>query len=132
MTSKNDVLTSILSFFCQKFCRVATLPSSPLPTGFIAITDHLSAGEVSPGRGPQCGAAPIKFRSVPSPGPLRVREWRVLSRAGLSLFLSGPINVAAQFWADSQNHSTLYIRPPIPREVSFHLVKARPKPNRPR
>jgi hypothetical protein len=55
------------------FCRVATLPSSLLPTGFTAITDHPSGGEVLPGRGPQCGAAPIKFRTVSGPGPRRVR-----------------------------------------------------------
>jgi hypothetical protein len=30
MTSKNAVLTSILTFFRQKLCRGATLPSSPL------------------------------------------------------------------------------------------------------
>ncbi len=52
MTSKNYVLTSILTFFHHKFCRVGTLPSSPLLTGFTAITDHPSAGEVLPGRGP--------------------------------------------------------------------------------
>jgi hypothetical protein len=73
MTSKNNVLMSIFTFFCQKFCRVATLPSSPLPTSFTAITDHLSAGEVPPGRGPQCSAVPIKFWWVSGPGPRRVR-----------------------------------------------------------
>ncbi len=30
-------------------------------------------GEVRPGRGPQCGAAPIKFQSVSGPGLTRVR-----------------------------------------------------------
>jgi hypothetical protein len=111
MTLKNYVLTSILTFFHQKFCRVATLPSSPLPTGFTAITDHPSAGEVPLGRGPQCGAAPIKFRSVSGPGLRRMQGWRVLSQAGLPLFLSGPITVAAQFWADSRNCSAQYIHP---------------------
>jgi hypothetical protein len=53
MTSKNDVLTSILTFFRQKFCLGATIPTSPLRTGFTP-----SAGEVLPGRGPQCDAAP--------------------------------------------------------------------------
>jgi hypothetical protein len=73
MMSKNDVLKSILTFFCQKFCRVATIPTSPLPTGFTVTTDHLSAGEVRPGRGPQCGAAPGTFLSISRPGPCRVR-----------------------------------------------------------
>jgi hypothetical protein len=40
---------------------------------FFPITDHPSAGKVPPGRGPQCGAAPVKFRSVSCPGPRRVR-----------------------------------------------------------
>jgi hypothetical protein len=73
MTSKNDVLTSILTIFRQNFCRVTTLPPSQFPTGFTPITDHPSAGEVPPGRGPQCGAAPVKFQSVSCPRPLRVR-----------------------------------------------------------
>jgi hypothetical protein len=87
MTSKNDVLMSILTFFLQKFCRDATLLPSLLPTGFTAITDHPSAGEVPPGHGAQCGAAPIKFQSVSCPGPRRVR--RVAdSQSGRSLALS--------------------------------------------
>ncbi len=90
MTSKNDILTSILTFFRQKFCRVANVSSSPLPTSFTAITDHLSSGEVQTDRGPQCGAAPIKFRSAIGPGPRRVRGRRILSRAGLSLLLMLP------------------------------------------
>jgi hypothetical protein len=69
MASKNDVLT----FFHQNFCRVTTLPPSPLLTGFTPITDHPSAGEVLPGRGLQCGAAPVKFQSVSGPEPRRVR-----------------------------------------------------------
>ncbi len=111
MTSKNDVLMSILTFFYQKFCTVATLPSSPLLTSFTAITDHPSVGEVPPGRGLQCGATPIKFRSVSDPGPHRVRGVAGSQLGSLSLFLSGPINVAAPFWADSRNRSALYIRP---------------------
>ncbi len=90
MTSKNDVLTSILTFFRQKFCRVATLPSSPLPTGFTAITDHPSTGEVRTDRGPQYGAVPIKLRSVIGLGLRRVQGRRILSRAGLSLLLMLP------------------------------------------
>jgi hypothetical protein len=108
MTSRNDVLMSILTFFHQKFCRVATLPSSPLPTGFTAITDYLSVGEVPPGLGLQCGAASVKFRSVSGPEPRRVRE-EAGSQAGWSLALSQCNNVAALFWADSRNRSALYI-----------------------
>ncbi len=109
MTSKNDVLMSILTFFYQKFCRIATLTSSPLPTGFSAITDHPSAGEVPPGRGPQCGAVPVKSRSVSGPGPHRVRR-EAGFQSGQPLALSQHINVAAPFWADSRNRSALYIR----------------------
>ncbi len=108
MTLKNDVLTSILTFFHQKFCHVATLPLSLLPTGFNANTDHPSAGEVPLGRGPHCGAAPVKLQSVSGLGLHRVRG--VLSWAGLSLFLSLGVNVAAPFCADSRNRSALYIR----------------------
>jgi hypothetical protein len=127
MTSKNDVLTSILTFFCQKFCRVATLPSSPLPTGFTAITDHPSAGEVRTDRGLQCGAAAIKFRSVIGPGPRRVRGRRILSGAGLSLLLMLP-HRSGQI----PETAVLYTYAPIPGEVSLHLVIARSKPNGPR
>jgi hypothetical protein len=49
---------SILMFFRQMFCCGANIPTFPLPTGFTGITDHSRAGEVPPGRGPQCGAAP--------------------------------------------------------------------------
>jgi hypothetical protein len=58
MTSENDVLTSILTFFHQK--SVAALPCHhfPLLTGFTAITDHPSKKEVLPGHGPQCGGVP--------------------------------------------------------------------------
>ncbi len=84
MTSKNYVLTSILTFFCQKFCRGTTIPTSPLPTGFTVNTDHLSAGEVRPGRGPQCRAAPGTFLSISRPGLRRVRG-EADSQSGLAL-----------------------------------------------
>jgi hypothetical protein len=73
MTLKNNVLTSILTFFRQNFCCVATLPPSLLPTSSTPITDHQSAGKGLPSLGSQCGAAPVKFRSVSCPGPRRVR-----------------------------------------------------------
>ncbi len=131
MTSKNDVLTSILTFFRQKFCRDATLLPSPLPTGFTAVMDHTSAGEVPPGRGPQCGAAPIKFRSVSCPGPRRVRGVAD-SESGRSLTLSQWTSkccrtVLGRFLKPQRSIHT----PQIPGEVSLHLVKARPKPNDP-
>jgi hypothetical protein len=53
MTSKNDVLMSILTFFHQKWGREDILPIPPLPLSFTVNTDHLMAGEVAPGRGPQ-------------------------------------------------------------------------------
>jgi hypothetical protein len=84
---KNRCFDVHFDVFCQKFCRVATLPSSMLPTSFTAITDHPSVGEVPPGRGPQCGAASIKFQSVSSPGLHRV--WgEADSQSGRSLALS--------------------------------------------
>jgi hypothetical protein len=46
----------------------------PFPLGFTAMTDHSRVGEVRPGCGPQSGMAPVRFQSVSSPGPCRVRE----------------------------------------------------------
>ncbi len=71
-------------FFRQKFCRGTTIPTSPLPTGFTVNTDHLSAGEVQPGRGPQCRVAPGTFLSISRPGLCRVRG-EVDSQLGLAL-----------------------------------------------
>jgi hypothetical protein len=115
---------SILTFFHQKFCRDATLPPSPLPTNFTAITDHPSAGEVPPGRGQQCGAALIKFRSVSCPGPCRVRGVAD-SQSGRSLALSQwtykcCFTVLGRFPKPQRSIHT----PQIPGEVSLHLVKA--------
>jgi hypothetical protein len=105
MTSKNDVLTSILTFFYQNFCRVTTLLPSPLLTRFTPITDHPSAGEVLPGCGLQCGAAPVKFRSVSGPGPRRVRG-EAGSQSGHVLMLphcSGQIPKTAALYTYAQN-----------------------------
>jgi hypothetical protein len=44
---------SILMFFHQKLGREDILPTPPLPLSFTVNTDHLMAGEVLPGRGPQ-------------------------------------------------------------------------------
>jgi hypothetical protein len=40
-------------FFHQKSGREDKLPTPPLPLSFTVNTDHLIAGEVAPGRGPQ-------------------------------------------------------------------------------
>jgi hypothetical protein len=132
-TSKNDVLTSILTFFCQKSGREDILPTPPLPLSFTVDTDHLMAGEVAPGRGPQWRAAPgnipINFRR----GPHRVRGVAGSQSGPLSLsFLLYSIAGVAPFWADFQNRSALWHTTQIPGEVSLHLVKARSKQNRPR
>ncbi len=84
MTSKNDILTYILTFLRQKFSRGTTIPTSPLPTGFTVNTDHLSAGEVRPGRGPQCRATPGTFLPISRPGLRRVRG-EADSQSGLAL-----------------------------------------------
>jgi hypothetical protein len=89
ITSKNDVLTSILMFFHQKLCRGATLPTFPLPTGFTVITDHPNTREFPPGFGLQCGACISQhFNQFLVPGRVKCRGRRVLSRAGFWLFLS--------------------------------------------
>jgi hypothetical protein len=85
MTSINDILT----FFHQKFCRGATLLSSLLPTGFTAITDHPSTGEVPLDRTPQRVAPPVNIPiSFWSQAAWSVERSRVLSRASLSLSLN--------------------------------------------
>ncbi len=44
---------SILTFFRQKSGRKDILPIPPLPLSFTVNTNHLMAGEVALGRGPQ-------------------------------------------------------------------------------
>ncbi len=61
MKSKIDVLMSILTFFCQKFGRGNTLPTPTLLLGFTANTEHQRVGEVMPGCGLQCSAAPVNI-----------------------------------------------------------------------
>jgi hypothetical protein len=51
MTSKNDVLTYILAYFCQRSGRGTTLLTPTFPLSFTAVTDYLKAGEVLPGCG---------------------------------------------------------------------------------
>jgi hypothetical protein len=86
MTSKNDVLTSILMFFCQKSGREDTLPIPPLPLSFTVNTDHLMAGEVPPGCGPQSGVAPVNI-------PISFRS-RAAYIAGVAGSQSGPLSLS--------------------------------------
>ncbi len=73
----------------------------PLPLGFTSITDHLRAGEVPLGSGPQFGAAPVKNSSqFPVPGRVECGGWRVLNRA-CSLALSKWTAGAAPYWGIS-------------------------------
>ncbi len=55
MLSKNNVLTSILMFFHQKFCCSTILLTFLLLTSFTVSTYHPSVGEVLPSRRLQCG-----------------------------------------------------------------------------
>jgi hypothetical protein len=75
---------SILTFFCQKFCRGANIPTFQLPTGFTGIRVHPSMGEVPPGRGPQCGVSEATFLSISHPGLRRVTG-EAGSNSGLAL-----------------------------------------------
>jgi hypothetical protein len=102
--SKIDVWTCILMFFCQKFCRGATLATFPLITSFTVITDHPSGGEVPPGRGLQSDAPSGNIPIISGPVPCRVR-WEVGYQSGQFLALCKYI--AALFWADSRNCRTL-------------------------
>ncbi len=90
MTSKNDVLTSILTYFRQKLGRGVPCQTPPLPLGFTAITDHLRPGEVPPGSGPQYGAAPVKnSNQFPVAGRIECGGRRVLSWARSLSLLTG-------------------------------------------
>jgi hypothetical protein len=82
MTSKNDVLTQILMYFCQKSCSGTTL-QTPLSLSFTTITDHLRAEEVLPGCGVQSGAATVRI-------PVSFRSQAVESAGGVG-FSVGPI-----------------------------------------
>jgi hypothetical protein len=72
-TSKNDLYNHFDIFF-QKIQRGCNPANPPIPLCFTAITDHLMAGEVPPGWGPQSGVAPVNIpisfrsRAVQSPG----------------------------------------------------------------
>jgi hypothetical protein len=83
------------------------LPNPPLPPGFTVYTDHLSAGKVPPGRGPQSGAAPvINSNQFPVAGRVECGGRRVLSGAG-SLALSKWTAGAAPIWGIFRNRRPL-------------------------
>ncbi len=80
MTSKNDVLMVILTFFCQKSGRGATLPTPP------SFSQHSN--------------------QFPVVGRVECGGWRVRSRA-YSLALSKWTVGAAPIWACSRNRRPL-------------------------
>jgi hypothetical protein len=67
--SKNNILTYFLMYFRQKSACGATLPTTPLPVDFTAITDHPKAREVPPGCGLQSSGVlcQLGFQSVSGP-----------------------------------------------------------------
>jgi hypothetical protein len=88
MMSKNDILTSISTFFCQKFCCGATLPTFPLPTGFTVITRATENSRRAMVR--SAVRRQSTFLSISHPG-LRTVECggrQVPGRASFLLFLS--------------------------------------------
>jgi hypothetical protein len=128
MTSKNDVLTSILMFFHQKSSCGRTLPDPPLPFAWLLL-------QITPAPEKSCRAnvrsavqRQSTLSSVSSPGPCRVWGRLVLSQAQ-SLALSKCTEDTTQFWADFQNYSALLYICQIPGKVNLHLVKARSKLN---
>jgi hypothetical protein len=62
MMSKNEVLTSISTYFCQMSSRSAD-PADP-PFHSVLLVLHPSPGEVPPSRGLQFGAAPVNISVI--------------------------------------------------------------------
>jgi hypothetical protein len=128
MTSKNDALTSVLRYFCQKSCCGDILPTPPLSIWFYCYY-----------RPPDGGRSPTWLWSAVQRGASqdfnqflvsdRARVWghQVLSQASF-LALSNRNSGAAPFWANSRNHSALWQTTQIPGD----LVNARSKLNGPR
>ncbi len=114
-TSTNDVLTSILTFFRQKLGREDILPTPPLPLSFTVNTDHLMAGEVAPGRGPQWGAAPVNIPISFCRGPRRV--W------GVAGSQSGPLSLS--FLLYSWRHTVLGKFPKPQRSMTHYANTGR-------
>jgi hypothetical protein len=119
-----DILCDI---FLSEFRPRQHLPTPPLPLSFTAITDHPRAGEVPPGCGLHSGAAPVNI-------PVSFHS-RAAQRAGVAgsqsdtLSCSKFTDVAAPFWPDFRNRSTLLHTCQISEEVSLHLMKVRSKLN---
>ncbi len=102
---KNDVLTSILSYFCQKFGHGMTLLIPPLPIGFSAITDHLITGR-SPARPWSAVWCSTSQHSSQFPVPDHAVGGGGFSvRPALLLFLSG--HWRCTLLGKSRNRSTL-------------------------
>jgi hypothetical protein len=122
---------SILTFFSSEVRPRRPLPNSPLSPGFTVYTDHLSTGEVPPGRGPQSGAAVKNSDQFPVAGRVECGGRRVLSRAR-SLTLSKWTVGATPIWGLSQTGGlysavTHHTRHPLLRPGSFNLdLIARP------
>jgi hypothetical protein len=125
---------SILVHFHEKSRRSVPMWTPLLLTDSTAITDHLSGGEVPPGRGPLGSAAPVNIpKQFLVPGLVECGGRGVLSWAhSLALSKCSIYSyVAALFWADFQNCSSLLHTCQIPGEVNLHFVKARSKLNGP-
>jgi hypothetical protein len=94
-------------FFVRNPAAASPAKPPPLLPGFTVYTDHLSAGEVLPGRGPQSGAAPVKnSNQFPVAGRVECGGRRILSQA-YSLALSKWTAGAAPIWGISRNHRPL-------------------------
>jgi hypothetical protein len=86
MTSKNDVLTSILTFFCQMFCRGATIPTSRLgPVLLFYRPPQHGRSPAGPWSAVRCGARQHSYQFL-VPGRVERRGRQVYSR--VSLYLS--------------------------------------------
>jgi hypothetical protein len=90
--SKNNILTYFLMYFRQKSARGATLPTTPLPVDFTAITDHPKAREVPPGCGLQSSGVPVRIPvSFWSQSYAECRGGGFSVWPALSIFLSGQL-----------------------------------------
>ncbi len=126
---KKEVLTYFVTYFCQNSSHGGILPKSPLPLSLTAITDHPRAGEVLPGCGLHSGAAPV---NIPVSFHVPAAQWAGVAGSQSNMFsCSKCTDVAAPFWPDFQNRSTLLHTCQISEEVSLHLMKVRSKLNGP-
>jgi hypothetical protein len=110
MTSKNYVFTYLLTFFCQKYSRSATLsnPPPPLQLSFTAITDH--PRQEKSGWAVFCSPArrQSEYQSVSGPWAVEsAGDGRFAVRPVLSLLLRGLL-APHLFWTSSRNRQTLW------------------------